>query len=189
MILGYHLIFCAYGFWLPNDPRGSWSEFVGAWELRRFGPATKTDTRRSVAHTQHNRQTRLQAKQHLKHPPVKFTGHQALSIGRGFAAAIDESGYVIHACSILPEHVHLVVGRHVRRSEQIIGHLKARATQRLLADGSWPGAKHSPWAAGGWSVYLNSPADVERSIEYVERNPIKDGLRAQRWWFVTPFTG
>jgi hypothetical protein len=28
MILGYHVIFGAYGFWLPNDPRGSWSDFV-----------------------------------------------------------------------------------------------------------------------------------------------------------------
>lgn len=26
----YHLIISGYGFWLPNDPRGSWSEFVGA---------------------------------------------------------------------------------------------------------------------------------------------------------------
>ncbi len=33
MIVAYHSIFCAYGFWLPNDPRGSWSDFVGAWEL------------------------------------------------------------------------------------------------------------------------------------------------------------
>lgn len=28
-MLGAHVIFGAYGFWLPNDPRGSWSEFVG----------------------------------------------------------------------------------------------------------------------------------------------------------------
>ena len=38
-VLAYHLILTAYGFWLPNDPRGSWSDFVRAWELRRFGPA------------------------------------------------------------------------------------------------------------------------------------------------------
>ena len=49
MVLAYHVIFGAYGFWLPNDPRGSWSDFVGAWELLRFGKATKTTERRSVA--------------------------------------------------------------------------------------------------------------------------------------------
>ena len=39
MIVGYHVIFGVYGFWLPNDPRGSWSEFVASWELARFGKA------------------------------------------------------------------------------------------------------------------------------------------------------
>jgi hypothetical protein len=48
MVLAYHVIFTAYGFWLPNDPRGSWSEWVGSWELLKFGRATKTDTRRAV---------------------------------------------------------------------------------------------------------------------------------------------
>jgi len=27
MVIAYHAIFSTYGFWLPNDPRGSWSEF------------------------------------------------------------------------------------------------------------------------------------------------------------------
>ncbi len=49
-VLAYHVIFGAYGFWLPNDPRGSWSDFVAAWELfLAGGHATKTTTRRSVA--------------------------------------------------------------------------------------------------------------------------------------------
>lgn len=33
MALGSHIILSAYGFWLPNDPRGPWSDFVGAYEL------------------------------------------------------------------------------------------------------------------------------------------------------------
>ncbi|MBM4093542.1 MAG: hypothetical protein FJ276_29660, partial [Planctomycetes bacterium] len=36
---GFDVIFGASGSWLPNDPRGSWSDFVGSWELWRFGPA------------------------------------------------------------------------------------------------------------------------------------------------------
>ena len=31
-VLVAHVIITAYGFWLPNDPRGSWSDFVGAWD-------------------------------------------------------------------------------------------------------------------------------------------------------------
>ena len=54
MILGLHFIFSAYGFWLPNDPRGSWSDTVRDLELLRFGPATKADTTRSVAARPHD---------------------------------------------------------------------------------------------------------------------------------------
>ncbi len=59
MIVGYHTIFGMYGFWLPNDPRGSWSDFVGAWTLFRYGSATKTNDRRSAAHDAHDRAERL----------------------------------------------------------------------------------------------------------------------------------
>lgn len=62
MIVGYHLIFGTYGFWLPNDPRGSWSDFVGSWDLFRYGPATKTTERRSLAHDKHDQALRLAAR-------------------------------------------------------------------------------------------------------------------------------
>ena len=112
MILGFHSIFGAYGFWLPNDPRGSWSEYVSNYELYRYGPATKVTVRHSVAHAPHDRLARLAAKETLKHPPVHLTGRQALAAANGFRRACTESGYVFHACAILPDHVHLVIGRH-----------------------------------------------------------------------------
>src|SRR6266508_1226427 len=98
-VLAFHVIFGAYGFWLPNDPRGSWSDFVASWELFRFGPATKTTSRRSVARAAHDRKARLAAKQALKYPAVQLNGHQALAAIHGFKAASKESDYIIHACS------------------------------------------------------------------------------------------
>jgi hypothetical protein len=74
MVLASHVIFGAYGFWLPNDPRGSWSEFVGAWDLFRYGPATKTSERRSVAHRTHDIAGRMAAKKALDRAAVKFNG-------------------------------------------------------------------------------------------------------------------
>ncbi|MEX0703139.1 MAG: hypothetical protein WD069_13675 [Planctomycetales bacterium] len=59
MFHAYHVIFGAYGFWLPNDPRGSWSDFVGSWELLQFGRATKVTTRRSLAHSKRLREEGL----------------------------------------------------------------------------------------------------------------------------------
>lgn len=61
-VLAYHLILSAYGFWLPNDPRGSWSEVVRSPDLMEYGEATKVDTHRSVAGRPHDRAKRLAAK-------------------------------------------------------------------------------------------------------------------------------
>jgi hypothetical protein len=80
MVRWYHLIMTAYGFWLPNDPRGSWSDFVGSWEPYKFGPATKTNEKRSLAHDPHDRAARLAAKQALKYPPVRFDERQRQAI-------------------------------------------------------------------------------------------------------------
>src|SRR5262245_24214824 len=125
MILAYHVILSAYGFWLPNDPRGSWSEFVGAWELFRYGRATKIDTRESVAHVPHNRDQRFAAKGALKYAPVLYSGAQARAIASGFAKAAAEGGYQILACAILPDHDHLIMSRTDRPIGQVVAHLKA----------------------------------------------------------------
>ena len=195
MIRAYHAIFSAYGFWLPNDPRGSWSDFVRSWELLRFGKAVTVSTRRSLAANPHDYQRREAAKQALKHPCVQFNGRQALSVAHGFRRAIDESGYVLHACSILPEHVHMVVARHARLIERTVGHFKGRASQELAKDGHHPLAEYqepdgscpSPWARGCWRVYFNNDRQVARAISYVEQNPVRESKPPQKWSFVVPY--
>lgn len=193
MIVGYHVIFSAYGFWLPNDPRGSWSDWVGSWELFRYGPATKTTERRSLAYKKHDHSQRLAAKQALKRPAVQFTGIQARAVGQGFAAYVARSGLSIWACAILPDHVHLVVGPPGMKVEQLVIQLKGVATQSLKKQGIHPfgtmqdeqGRTPKCFARGEWKVYLDPP-DVPRAIRYVERNPEKEGKPAQTWSFVTP---
>src|SRR3954464_9374745 len=101
MVLAYHIILSAYGFWLPNDPRGSWSDTIRVYELLQFGPATKIDTTQSVAHATHDRVLRLKEKEALRYAPVGFTGIQARPIARGFGIASEEAAYAIHALAIL----------------------------------------------------------------------------------------
>jgi hypothetical protein len=83
MILAYHLIFSAYGFWLPNDPRGSGSHLVRSENLLEFGEATKVAADDFCARKPHDRAKRLAAKAALDPPPVSFTGVQARAIARG----------------------------------------------------------------------------------------------------------
>jgi len=195
MIVAYHVIFSTYGFWLPNDPRGSWSDFVGAWDLYRYGKATKTSETRSLAARPHNRALRLTAKQSLKRPAVKFNGTQARAVGRGFADYAEQSELAILACAILPDHVHLVLSRHRLLVEKLVIQLKGAATRRLVSEGmhpfqrlTEPGGRPPPcFARGQWKVYLDENEDVSRAIRYVDQNPVKEGLPPQHWSFVTPY--
>jgi REP element-mobilizing transposase RayT len=125
----------------------------------------------------------------LKYPAVQLTGLQAKAVGEGFKRAVEESGYCIHACSILPEHVHLVMGRNPRPIRQIVGHLKGRATQELMKHGQWPPNGRPVWGIKSWNVFLNDSADMRQAIKYVEENPVKEGMRRQRWSFVVPWNG
>jgi len=183
-----------YGFWLPNDPRGSWSDFVGAWDLFRYGPATKTRKRRSVAASAHNHSNRLAAKGALKYPAVLLNGEQARAVARGFADYLRTSRAVIHACAILPDHVHLVLSNPGMLVEQLVIQLKASATRRLEQEGIHPLAIYNHpghrvpkcFARGEWKVYLDQP-DVARAIDYVDENPLKEGKKRQQWTFISPY--
>ncbi len=194
-VLAYHLILTAYGFWLPNDPRGSWSNFVRSWELRRFGPATKTNEKRSLANHPHDRELRLAAKASLVRNPVRFTAEQCRAIGMGFLKYTARSGRVIHACSILPTHVQLVVMRMPYPIEHVSNLLKGAATAELLQRGLHPfadqphrnGKLPTPWTRHEWSCFLDSEQDIRRSINYTEQNPIKENKPPQHWQCVTPY--
>jgi len=197
MIHAYHVIFGAYGFWMPNDPRGSWSDFVHKWELSRFGPASKTIERRDISDDA-EAQAQLECeRQSLNYPAVTFTGRQARAIGTGFANGVKKHAYSIHACSILPEHVHLVIARHRYKVEQIVNLLKGEATRQLRKESLHPLAEHAAagkrpptcWAESCWKVFLDDDEAIENAIRYVENNPEKEGKPRQRWLCTTAFTG
>lgn len=182
-ILAYHLVFGTYGYWLPNDPRGSWSRYVGNRKLLAFGPATQVRTSESVARVVHDQRRRQAAKAALQRRPVLFDGHQARAVGAGFKKAIEEFGYYFHACSIMPDHVHIVARPSARSPREMVRHLKSRATQRLKAEGRWAHAE-SPWARFSWTVYIFDQRQLQNAIRYVEQNPVRAGKPPQKWSFV-----
>jgi len=194
-VRAYHLILTAYGFWLPNDPRGSWSDFVRSFELVRFGRATKTAERRSLARDPSDHRIRRAAKQALVRDPAVFDGLQARAVARGLGASVARSGFVIHACAVMPDHVHLVVARHRYSIERVAMQLKSNASRELVAEGLHPfqhvlyadGTRPMPWARKHWSVFLSDDEGIDRAIRYVNNNPVRDGKKAQAWTFVIPF--
>jgi REP element-mobilizing transposase RayT len=195
-MLGLHLIFSTYGFWPPNDPRGSGSTRVRAAHIYQVGgEATKVHTTQSVAGRPHDERLRRAVKESLKYPPVRLTGLQAQAVGKGFAAICPKIGLVVHACAILPDHVHVVVVRHKLDGDDIIACLKRAGTRALNDAGLHPLAsfarssgKHPcPWGGQGRKVFLETPSEMQSRIHYVEENPEKAGFRQQRWSFVVPY--
>lgn len=189
MVLGYHLTFGAYGFWLPNDPRGSWSTYVGSRHLYAFGPASKVTSRDCVAHAEHDQRLRYSAKVALNYPPVVLTGLQARAAAHGIRQAVHEAGYVVYACAVMPNHVHLVVARHDREVKQMVSHFKSKATMEVRKVSSCPKDQRPVWERGGWAVFLSDESMLFNAIRYVEENPLGDGLPAQKWSFVTTYFG
>ena len=197
MIHGYHIVFGTYGFWMPNDPRGSWSDFVHSWELAKFGHATNSLDRVGVEPKEYAA-WRQRAREALKYPAVTLTGEQALAIGNGFGGLARKSELGVWACSILPEHVHLVLARHRYRIEQATNLLKSEATRRLLQKNLHPmkqfqktGEDRLPsvWGEGQCKVYLEDEEAIENAIRYVAENPMREDKPPQHWSFVTAFKG
>jgi REP element-mobilizing transposase RayT len=197
-MLGWHLIFSTYGFWLLNDERGSGSARVRAQHIYEVGgAATKVHTTQSVANRPHDVMLRRAAREALKYPAVELGGIQARAVGRGFATICQKIELVIHACSILPDHVHVVVAAHQLDGDELIACLKRAGTRGMNDEGLHPlrtfarniGKHPSPWAAGGWKVMLFTPKQMWARIRYVEQNPSRAGLRPQRWSFVVPYQG
>jgi REP-associated tyrosine transposase len=195
MIHGYHVIFGTYGFWLPNDPRGSWSDFVASWELARFGKAPSHRGPRQFDRDQWHA-WRDAAVKELKLPPARLTGAQAHAVGVGFGNAVRRSRLTVWACSILPQHVHLVMARHSYPIERVCIQLKGEATKQLKAESRHPfveyernGKLPSLWGERQWKVFLDNDKAIQNAIRYVEDNPVKEGKPRQRWSFVTPYTG
>jgi hypothetical protein len=108
---------------------------------------------------------------------------------RRFAAA------QVFACAIMRDHFHLVCGRCRYDIRRFAGRLKGAATKQLIADGLHPfqhvvfsdDSRPSPWSVKPWVVYCDSVEDMLRDIPYVQRNPVKAGLRPQNWSFVMPY--
>ena len=198
MIHAYHVILPMYGFWLPNDPRGSWSETVRKWELIRFGPSTKSLERKSLDElTPAEKAQRDAARQSMVYPPVSLSDNQLDAIAEAFGSRAAKSGYSIWACSILPEHTHLVIARHVFKVEQIVNLMKGAATRHCVERNLHPlgqfarQGKPPPrmWAEHEWKVFLDSEEAIENAVHYVEQNPLKESRSAQVWPFVSRFEG
>ncbi len=195
-VIGFHIICCTYGFWLPNEERGSCSDFVRSEALAKFGPANPVSHRRSVAHKPYDLELRQMALQTLRYPPVVFTNAQLAAVARGIEKELTEFAPApIYAFGNLRNHFHVMAGQCRYGVRRFAGRLKGAATKQLREERIHPvqkfmqsdGAMPSPWSVKPWVVYEFDDEDMFRGIKYVNDNVTRAGLAQQNYSFVVPY--
>jgi REP element-mobilizing transposase RayT len=185
-VIAYHLIWTAYGYWLPNDPRGSGSQTIRNDVLAELGELHFG--RKRVQPAGHAIQEFYEkAVPLLMHPRLSFDEQGRDRVASGFAEVVAAERYTCYACAIMPDHVHMLLRKHKHPSEQMIENLKDH-TLRQLRDSGWCSGTHPVWSGGGgWKVFLDHPEDIRRTIIYIKNNPRPVGLPQQQWAFVTAY--
>jgi REP element-mobilizing transposase RayT len=187
MVVGYHLIWTAYGWWLPNDPRGSSSHEIRCAEIGELGEL-HAGRRKVQPAGGEIREFYEAARNVLKHELQKFTLDEISLLGKEFSEVVRQRTYTCYACAIMPDHVHLLIRKHRDKAESMIANFQDASRKAILNGRHRPG-DHPVWGGPGWKVYLETRDDIRRVIEYVESNPMKAGRARQRWEFVTPYDG
>ena len=187
LVIAYHLIWTAYGWWLPNDPRGSGSETVRNDIFEELGTLhlgrKKVQPAGRVV-----REFYDQAADKLKHPLLKFDEAAVNVIADAFQEIVNRERYTCYACAIMPDHVHLLIRRHRHKAEEMIDAFQ-EASRDDLINARRRSVLHPVWGGPGWKVYLNTEEDMRRIERYIRNNPLKAGMAAQRWEFVRGYDG
>jgi REP element-mobilizing transposase RayT len=182
------LIWTAYGWWLPNDPRGSGSTEVRQDVLKELGEL-HFGRKRVQPSGQVVREFYEKAAGLLKHPLLTFDEGARDEIAAAFAEVIEQERYTCYACAVMPDHVHILIRKHKHLAEDMIENLKSHSRLRLSAAG-FRTNDHPTWTGGvGWKVFLDHPDEIRRTIPYIEKNPEKIRLSRQYWPFIKEYDG
>lgn len=187
MVVGYHLVWTAYGWWLPNDPRGSSSREIRVERIEQLGDLHYG--RKPVQPSSGEiREFYQRAKQVLAHPILAFDAVDVAILAASFALTIRHRGYTCYACAIMPDHIHLLIRRHRDKAEQMLAELQQDSRDALLV-AERRRDDHPVWGGPGWKVFLNTQDDMYRIVRYIEKNPAERNLPPQHWKFVQPYDG
>jgi REP element-mobilizing transposase RayT len=187
MVIAHHLIWTAYGWWLPNDPRGSSTHEIRVERIAELGDPHYG--RKSVRPPPSEiRSFYSRAHDLLTHQPLIFADADIEFLGDCFGKVIRDRGYTCFECAIMPDHVHLLIRRHRDWAESMIEALQQTSRQALI-DAGRRASTHPVWGGPGWKVFLKTPEDIVRVIKYIRDNPVKAGRPRQSWPFVQIYNG
>jgi REP element-mobilizing transposase RayT len=187
IVIAYHLVWTAYGWWLPNDLRGSMShcirnDIIGELGALHYGRKKIQPASRDI------RRFYEDAERTLVHPLLNFQQSDFAVIARAFQETITAQRYTCYACAVMPDHVHILIRKHKDLAEEMIWNLQ-RESHLRLRDAGIRDMEHPVWGGPGWKVFLDCPEDIRRTVKYIDDNPRKGRLPDQNWGFVTKYDG
>jgi len=130
MVIAYHLIWTAYGWWLPNDPRGSMSRSIRNEMVEELG-ALHRGRKRIQPVSADIRRFYNEAKDRLCHPLITLDKNETQAVAEAFLATVSGHKYTCYACVIMPDHIHLVIRKHKHKAEQMIANFQSASRLRL----------------------------------------------------------
>ena len=187
MVAGFHLVWTAYGWWLPNDPRGSSSHEIRVEPIANLGELHH-GRKQHQPPGKEIRQFYDKARDVLKHPLLSFSDEEINLVGAAFEEVIQQRKYTCYGCAIMPDHVHILIRKHRDRGEAMVENLQNASRAKLIEIGK-RAPTHPVWAGPGWKVFLFKPEDFLRVADYIWKNPIKANRPAQTWSFVKKYDG
>ena len=187
IVIAHHLIFTAYGWWLPNDPRGSNSKTIRNDVIADLGEIHFGRKRVQPASGVIG-EFYCEADKRLRHELLIFSERDVAAIATAFEEVTKEQRYTCWACAIMPDHVHVLIRKHKHLAEEMIARFQNLSRLRLRADGL-RAIDHPVWGGPGWKVFLDHPDEVRRIVGYIEDNPVKIGRLKQEWGFVKSYDG
>jgi hypothetical protein len=81
-----------------------------------------------------------------------------------------------------------LIRKHRDQAEEMIERFQAASREAVLSLGERT-MHHPVWCEGGWKGYLDTREDFERTIQYIQQNPVKSKRPIQRWPFVSVYDG
>ncbi len=187
IVIAHHLIFTAYGWWLPNDPRGSNSKTIRNDVIAELGEVHHGRKRVQPASGE-IRAFYLEAGKRLGHELLTFSRHDVSAIAAAFEEVTKKHRYTCWACAIMPDHVHLLIRKHKHLAVAMIANFQDQSRLRLRAS-ALRSTDHPVWGGPGWKVFLDHPDEVQRIVRYIRANPLKTGRPQQAWQFVKSYDG
>lgn len=122
LVIAYHLVWTIYGYWLPNDPRGSTSKVIRQDLLKELGEL-HYGRKRIQPTSRQLREFDDRAATVLRFPVIQFGTDAIRTVAQAFAQVVGSCKYTCYACAIMPDHVHLLIRKHKHVAEEMIRNL------------------------------------------------------------------